>query len=104
MKIEELELVESSAPSEAEKEAAHGVRAGYVGAPATPGVMAPHCWREGGGRERERVKRKDNEENLWIMMKTWINWRLNSEPLGTSWPEGGIGCSSWKIVTVRGGD
>jgi hypothetical protein len=32
--------VEWSAPSEAEKEDAHGVRAGYVGTPATPGVMA----------------------------------------------------------------
>jgi hypothetical protein len=35
-----FELVEGSAPSEAEKEATHGVKAGYVGAPVTPGVMA----------------------------------------------------------------
>jgi hypothetical protein len=32
--------VEGLAPSEAEKEDAHGVRAVYVGALATPGVMA----------------------------------------------------------------
>jgi hypothetical protein len=35
----ELDIGEGSAPSEVEKEAAHGVIAGDVGAPATPGVM-----------------------------------------------------------------
>jgi hypothetical protein len=50
--------VEGSAPSEAEKEAAHGIRAGDVEAQATPGVMAHH------GKEK-------NEENLWIMVRTW---------------------------------
>jgi hypothetical protein len=34
------------------KETAHGIRAGDVGAPATPGVMAPTV--RGGERERER--------------------------------------------------
>jgi hypothetical protein len=51
--------VKGLAPSEAEKEDAHGVRAGYVGAPVTPGVMA-HRRKE---RERERKK-----ENLWMMV------------------------------------
>jgi hypothetical protein len=46
---EELDLVEMSAPSKTEKEAAYGVRAGDVGAPASPGVMAPTV----GGRERK---------------------------------------------------
>jgi hypothetical protein len=32
--------VEGSDRSEAENQAAHGVRAGYVGAPATPGFMS----------------------------------------------------------------
>jgi hypothetical protein len=42
MKNGGLDIVDGSAPSEAEKEDAHGIRAGYVGAPATPGVMAHH--------------------------------------------------------------
>jgi hypothetical protein len=33
--------VEGLAPSEAEKEAAHGVIAGDMGAPSTSGVMSP---------------------------------------------------------------
>jgi hypothetical protein len=37
-----LDIVEGSAPSKVEKEAAHRVRAGYVEALATPGVMACH--------------------------------------------------------------
>jgi hypothetical protein len=41
--------MEGSALSEAEKEDAHGVRAGYVRAPATPGVMAH--------RRKERKRR-----------------------------------------------
>jgi hypothetical protein len=48
-KIEELELVEGSAPSGAEKEFAHGRRAGYVGAPAMPGIMVTNIRRRGGG-------------------------------------------------------
>jgi hypothetical protein len=35
-KNQEFDLVEGSAPSETEKEIVHGVRAGFVGAPATP--------------------------------------------------------------------
>jgi hypothetical protein len=38
---EGLEIVEGSAPSETEKETAHGVRAGNVGTPATLGSFAP---------------------------------------------------------------
>jgi hypothetical protein len=38
---EGLDIVEGSAPSETEKETAHGVRAGNVGAPATLGSFAP---------------------------------------------------------------
>jgi hypothetical protein len=73
-KNKELELVEELAPSKAEKEAAHGVRAGYVGALATPGVMAPTVWRE---RERDKIR------ELWIMVRTWTNFNLIREPLWT---------------------
>jgi hypothetical protein len=72
MEIEELDLVEESAPSEDEKESAHGIRAGNVGAPATPGIMDPTVGRE-------------EEENLWIMVRTWTNRNLIRKLLGTSW-------------------
>jgi hypothetical protein len=49
MKNSGVDIVEGSATSEVEKEAAYGVRTGYVGAPATPGVMAH--------RRREKSKR-----------------------------------------------
>jgi hypothetical protein len=52
--------VERLAPSEAEKVAAYGVRAGDVGAPATPGVMAPTVWGGGGWRKRETEKPLDD--------------------------------------------
>jgi hypothetical protein len=54
---EELDLVERSAPSEAEKEAAHAIRPGDVGAPATQGVMSQ--W----GKEK-RGKSLDYGKNL----------------------------------------
>jgi hypothetical protein len=38
---EGLDIVEGSAPSETEKDIAHGVRAGNVGAPANLGSFAP---------------------------------------------------------------
>jgi hypothetical protein len=60
MKNDRLDIMDRLAPSEAEKEATHRVRAGYVGAPATV------------GRERER----ESEQNLWIMVITWTNWNL----------------------------
>jgi hypothetical protein len=41
-------IVEGSAPSEAEKEAAHGVRAGDVRAPDTPEVMDPPVGKDDG--------------------------------------------------------
>jgi hypothetical protein len=41
MKNDGLDTVEGVASSETEKEAAHGVRARDVGAPATQGVKAP---------------------------------------------------------------
>jgi hypothetical protein len=41
-----LNLVEGSAPSKAEKEAAHGVRVGNVGAPATRDSFAPTAGKE----------------------------------------------------------
>jgi hypothetical protein len=49
--------VEGLAPSEAEKEAAHGIRAGYVGAPVTQAVMVH--W----GKEKQE-KPLDYCENL----------------------------------------
>jgi hypothetical protein len=42
MKNEELDLVEGMAPSKAENEAVHRIRAGDVGALATQGVMVHH--------------------------------------------------------------
>jgi hypothetical protein len=55
--------VERSAPSGAEKETAYGVRAGDVGAPATPGVMTHR------GKEK-------NKKNLWMMVRAWTNRSL----------------------------
>jgi hypothetical protein len=46
-------------------------RAGYVGALATPGVMAHH------GKE---IKRR----NPWMMLRTWMGWHLIRELLRTS--------------------
>jgi hypothetical protein len=46
-----------------EKVAAHGVRAGYVRAPATPGVMAPTVGREEKKKEK-REKPLDYGENM----------------------------------------
>jgi hypothetical protein len=43
-----LDIVEGSAPSEVEKEAAHGIRARDVVAPATQGVTVHH------GKEKRR--------------------------------------------------
>jgi hypothetical protein len=48
MENQELDVVEMSGPSETKKEIVHRVRAGYVGAPATPVVIVPTV-----GRERE---------------------------------------------------
>jgi hypothetical protein len=76
----EMDLMEGLAPSKAEKQAACGVRGGYVGAPTTPGALVPNVG-EGGGGEG-----KKNKENLRIMMKTWTKWCLTSEPFRTSWP------------------
>jgi hypothetical protein len=53
-----LNLVEGSASSEAEKEAAHGLRAGYVGAPTTPGVIAHR------GKEKGVVKHLNDGEKM----------------------------------------
>jgi hypothetical protein len=44
--------VKESTPSEDEKKATYGVRAGDVGAATTPGLYGPHCW---GGGEREKL-------------------------------------------------
>jgi hypothetical protein len=52
---EELDLVERSAPSEAEKEAAHGIGAGDVGAPTTQGVMV-HRGKEIRGRALDCIE------------------------------------------------
>jgi hypothetical protein len=49
----EMDLVERSAPSETKKEIVHGVRAGYVGTPATPGVIPPSV-------QRERERKEEN--------------------------------------------
>jgi hypothetical protein len=45
--IQNPDIVEESTTSETEKEAGHGVRAGNMGAPATPRITAPPlCVRE----------------------------------------------------------
>jgi hypothetical protein len=54
---EEQDHLEGSSPSEAEKEAAHGIRATDVEAPAIQGVMVHH------GKEK-REKPWDYGENL----------------------------------------
>jgi hypothetical protein len=64
--------VERSAPSEAEKEAAHGIRTRDVGAAVTQAVMVH--------------RGKKNEEIFWIMVKTWTNWNLIRELHRMSWP------------------
>jgi hypothetical protein len=52
-KNQEMDLAERQTPSKMKKEIVHGVRPGYVGAPATPGIIASTVGREG-ERERER--------------------------------------------------
>jgi hypothetical protein len=52
-----MDLVERGALSETEKEIVYAVRAGYVGAPPTPGVMSPTDERE---REREKEEKDEN--------------------------------------------
>jgi hypothetical protein len=96
MKNEAMDLVEKLAPSEMKKEIVHGVRAGYMGAPATPGVIAPTV-----GRERERERERNKIRKLWIIVITWTNWKLIREPLGTSWPLGGSSCSGWRVITAE---
>jgi hypothetical protein len=51
-----LHIVEESDPSDAEKQAAHRVRAGDVGALATPGVMAH--------RKRKEKRTLDDGDSL----------------------------------------
>jgi hypothetical protein len=64
---EELNLVEGSAPCEAEKEAVHGVAAADMGAPATPGVMAPPVGKKKG--------------KLWMMEICIVTCHLRSQPI-----------------------
>jgi hypothetical protein len=69
--IENWTLWRGQPPSKTEKETAYRVRAGYGGAPATPGVMAPIgvcvcvcvcvCVRE---REREREREIERKKNF----------------------------------------
>jgi hypothetical protein len=61
--------VEGLTPSETEIEAAQRAGAGHGEAAATPGVM-PHR-----GKER-------NEDNLWMMERTWTDSHPTREPLG----------------------
>jgi hypothetical protein len=65
-----LDLVEGSTPSEVEKEAAHGVRAGNVGALATLGSFTPTI-----GKKKDRKR----------LMFVHLEW---SKPYqGASWDE-----------------
>jgi hypothetical protein len=64
-----LGIVEGSTPSKMEEKPTSNVsvgRAGYVGAPATPGVMA----------------HRGREKNLWMMVRTWTNWNLQGNRSG----------------------
>jgi hypothetical protein len=56
-----MNLVDGSATCETEKEAAHGVGAGYVGAQATPWVTAP---RREGENFADCVGRESKEEEF----------------------------------------
>jgi hypothetical protein len=74
---QELGIVEGSAPSKTEEKPTSSVsvrRAGYVGAPDTPGVIMAHH-----GKEKK-------EENLWMMVRTLTNWYIIRESSGMSWP------------------
>jgi hypothetical protein len=59
----------------------HGVRAGFVGAQATPGFSAPTVVPEG-EREREREELLDDcvgrerkgENKLWMILITGLTW------------------------------
>jgi hypothetical protein len=79
-----MDLVGGSATSEVEKEAAHAVRAGYVGALATPRVTDPTVERERErerGRERKqtlddcvrRGRKRETEKQKWIIVITRSN-------------------------------
>jgi hypothetical protein len=50
--------------------------------------------RDGGERVRERRK-------LWMIMITCTNFKLIREPLGSSWPQGGSGCSGWRMNATK---
>jgi hypothetical protein len=75
-KIKDWALSRGRPPPKREENPTSSVRrAGYVGAPATPKVMA----------HRGKDKRKEKEK-LLMMVRSWNNWNLIREPLGTSWP------------------
>jgi hypothetical protein len=76
-----LDIGERSAPSEAEKEAAHGVRAGYMGASASPGLMV------------HRRKNGENKETFGWWWLIGIYWHVSSEPLRAS----GLMNGAWLI-------
>jgi hypothetical protein len=87
-----LNIVEGLTPSKTEEKPTSNVsvrRAGYVGEPATPGVMT------------HRRKEK-NEEKLWMFLRTWTKWNLIREPLGTSWSQGRSSGSGCRAGTVGG--
>jgi hypothetical protein len=83
-----LGIVKGSAPSKTEEKPDNSIsvrRAGYV----EHRLLQELCPTVG--------KRKNKEEPLCIMVRTWTNWKPRRESLGTS------GDSGWKIVAARGG-
>lgn len=70
-KNDALDIVDGSTPSKKEKEMAHRAGAGNAEALAAPGVMPHH------GKEK-------NEENLWMMVRTYTDRNHIKELLGAS--------------------
>jgi hypothetical protein len=71
-----MDLVEGSTASKTVEKLTSSVSLGgarYVEALATPRVM------DHNGKEK-------NEENIWMMVKTWTNCNFIREPLVMSWP------------------
>jgi hypothetical protein len=74
---QELGIVEGSASSRMKEKPTSSIsirRARFVGAPATPGVMA-HC-----GKEEKKEERKPLD-----IVRSWTNWNFIKELPRTSW-------------------
>jgi hypothetical protein len=57
-------------------------------------VKRRKTWGDFVERQREKKKSWDDCENR-------TDWTLIRKPLGTSWSEGGSGCSGLKVITAE---